>query len=267
MRNEKKILIHIPPILPFFLGSTSLPNSPSPPPEWHRRTGNGGWGQFKCCLCRFFFLTLFSCSRVGSPSGVSPTGRSSPWNSPTWVLPMGCSSSCTAPPWVPSMGCSPLGTGCSTMGPPWGHKPCQQTCSSMGSSLHRSCQVPAPAWVLHRVTASFGHTPALSWGPSWATGGYLLHCGPPWAAEGQPASPWSSPWAAEESLLWCLERLLPLLLHWPWCLQSCFFHVFSLLPQLLLHGSFFVFLNVLSKKCYHLCWWAQPWPAAGLSWS
>ena len=34
------------------------------------------------------------------------------------------------------MGCSPSGTGCSSMGPPQGHKPCQQTCSSMGSSLH-----------------------------------------------------------------------------------------------------------------------------------
>ena len=30
---------------------------------------------------------------------------------------------------------------------------------------HRSCQEPAPAWASHRVTASFGHPPALAWGP------------------------------------------------------------------------------------------------------
>jgi len=35
----------------------------------------------------------------------------------------------------------------------------------------------------------------------------------PWAAGAQPALPWSSPWAAGESLLWRLEHLLPLLLH------------------------------------------------------
>jgi len=34
------------------------------------------------------------------------------------------------------MGYSPSGTGCSSVGPPQGHKPCQQTCSGVGSSLH-----------------------------------------------------------------------------------------------------------------------------------
>jgi len=47
-----------------------------------------------------------------------------------------------------------------------------------------------------------------------ATGGYLLHCGPPWTAGEQPASPWSSSQVAREgSLLWHLKHLLPLLLH------------------------------------------------------
>lgn len=55
---------------------------------------------------------------------------------------------------------------------------------------------------------------------------YLLHCKPLWAAEGQSASRWSSPWAA--ALLECLEQFL-LLLHWPHCLQTCFFHIFLLL--------------------------------------
>jgi len=75
--------------------------------------------------------------------------------------------------------------------------------------LHRSCQEPASVQAPHRVTAFFGHT-HLFWH------GVLpgLHCGPPWTAGGQPASPWSSSWAAEEkSLLLCLEHLLPLLLH------------------------------------------------------
>ncbi|KAK4825359.1 hypothetical protein QYF61_026878 [Mycteria americana] len=70
--------------------------------------------------------------------GVPAMGDSPPRTSPTWVLPTGCSSSPTAPAWVPFMGCSPSGTDCSSVGPPWGHKSCQQTCSSMGSSLHGS---------------------------------------------------------------------------------------------------------------------------------
>jgi len=43
---------------------------------------------------------------------------------------MGCNSSQTAPAWVLSMRCSPSGTDCSSVGPPWGHKLLQQTCSS-----------------------------------------------------------------------------------------------------------------------------------------
>ncbi|XP_064501646.1 protein N-terminal glutamine amidohydrolase isoform X1 [Pseudopipra pipra] len=50
------------------------------------------------------------------------------------------------------------GTGHSSVGPPWGHKSCQQTCSSMDSSLHGSagpCQESAPARASHWVTAFF----------------------------------------------------------------------------------------------------------------
>ena len=49
---------------------------------------------------------------------------------------MGYSSSRTAPAWVPSTGCSPSGADCSSVGPPRGHKSCQQTCFGVGSSLH-----------------------------------------------------------------------------------------------------------------------------------
>ncbi|KAK4810942.1 hypothetical protein QYF61_013350 [Mycteria americana] len=93
--------------------------------------------------------------------GVPPTGDSPPRTAPAWVL---------------SMGCCPSGTDCSRVGPlrghrscqktcssmgssPQGHRSCQKTCSSMGSSPqgHRSCQEPAPEQGLHRVTASFRH--------------------------------------------------------------------------------------------------------------
>jgi len=47
---------------------------------------------------------------------------------------------------------------------------------------HKSWQEPAPARAPHGVTASFGHPPALAWGPPWAAGGDLLHHGPPRAA-------------------------------------------------------------------------------------
>jgi len=51
------------------------------------------------------------------------------------------------------------------VGPPWGETPCQQTCSGVGSSLHKSWQEPAPVWAPHGVTASFRHPSALAWGP------------------------------------------------------------------------------------------------------
>jgi len=97
-------------------------------------------------------------------------------------------------------------------------------CGVLSAWVHRSWQEPAPARAPHGVTASCRHPPAPVWG---ATGGDLLHHGPPWAAGGQPVSPWSSSRAASEgSLLRHLEHLLPLLLH---CLQSCFSHIVSLL--------------------------------------
>jgi len=55
-----------------------------------------------------------------------------------WVLPTGYSYSQTAPSWVLSRSGSPSGIGCSSVGPPQGHRSCQQTCSSVGYSLHGS---------------------------------------------------------------------------------------------------------------------------------
>ena len=140
--GEKKSLIYKtssphPSLLP---GLKFTPVSLPPPPEWHMRTGNGGYCQFiTCCLCHSFLLRaktphtlpLLQCE-------VSVTGDSSLQTSPTWVLPTGCSSSQTAPARVSSTGCSPSGTGCSSVGPPRGSNPYQQTCSGVGSSLHGS---------------------------------------------------------------------------------------------------------------------------------
>jgi len=123
---------------------------------------------------------------------------------------------------------------------------------------YMSCQKPAPARACHWVTASFGHPPALVWGPPQASGGFLLNHGPPWAAGGQPASPWSLSRAAGESLLWRLEPLLQR----PWCLQSCFSHIFSLLSSaaVAVAEGFFPFLKYVITE-------VLPWPAVGLSWT
>jgi len=128
------------------------PVSVPPPCERHRGMGNWDCSQFIThCLCRslslrgrtLHTLLLLQCE-------VPLAGDSSPQTSPTWVLPTGCSSSQTAPVWVPSTGCSPSGTGCSSLGPPRGHKSCQQTCSGVGSSLHGSAG-PASSLLQRRL--------------------------------------------------------------------------------------------------------------------
>lgn len=94
---------------------------------------------------------------------------------------------------VPFIGSSPSGTDYFSTGPPWSH---------------RFCQEPALPWASHKVTACFRHPHSPVWAPPRTAGGYLLHCGPPWAAEGESSSPWSSSWAAGESLLWNLNLFL-----------------------------------------------------------
>jgi len=175
--------------------------------------GNKNYSQFIILyFCDSFFLTLFPCSSVGcllqetvqqellqSESLLRATDLnelfqhgSFPWGA---VL-----QEQAAPAWVPCGVTSPA----SKPAPVW---------ASVSLLGHRSWQEPAPARELHDVTASFEHPAASAWGASWAEGGYLLHCGPPWAAGTQPASPQSAPRAAGESLLQHLKHLLPLLLH------------------------------------------------------
>ena len=103
------------------------------------------WGMVLCCMCRVTFCVAlhFALCLLYVWCGVSGvTGDSPPQPFPTSVLPTGYSSPQTAPAWVPSTGCSPSGTDCSSGGPPRGHQSCQQSCSSLGSSLHRSTGPP-----------------------------------------------------------------------------------------------------------------------------
>lgn len=76
----------------------------------------------------------------------------------------------------------------------------------------------------------------------------------------QPVFPWSSPQAAQESLLQYVEHLISPLLS-PWYLQGCFSLIFF--PYILLHSVFCPFVNLISQKCYHGGCWAQLCPTVG----
>lgn len=126
-------------------------------------------------------------------------GHSPLLTSPTWVLPWSCSSSQTAPTCVSSTGYSSSGGDCFCMGPHGETLPAKLfQCGVLFPLVCRSCQEPALALTAHRVTIS-GHPSVSVWGPPGSVGGSLLHCGPLWAAGGQPVSPQSSPQASGES--------------------------------------------------------------------
>jgi len=126
----------------------------------------------------------------------------------------------------------------------------------------------APVWVPHGVTSPASN-PAPVWAPlstglqvlpgaSFSTGSpvsqlpsdiHLLHCGSPWAAGGQPASPLSAPQAAGESdLAPGASTTPPFLLTW---VSAELFLSHRLTP---LSGCcpqarfFFPFLNTLPKR-------------------
>jgi len=141
------------------------------------------------------------------------------------------------------------------VGPPRGHKPCHQTCSSMGSSLQGST---GPGRSLLQCSLPMGSQfpsgmPLLQRGvPST---GCRWRSAPPWTSmdcRAQPASPWSAPGAAGEFLLQCLEHLLPSPSSLTLVSAELFLsHSLTSLPQLLLHCRFFPFLTTLSQRCYH----------------
>jgi len=143
-------------------------------------------------------------SSHSSPAPVwGPThGRQSSLNCSN-VSPSHGLSSQTASLCIFSTGC-PSGTGCSSMGSPRDQKPCQQTCSGMGSCLQGSTspgrnllqrRLPMGSQPSSGIHLLLRGVPSMDYG--WVSS-------PPWtsiAAVGQPASPWSSSQAAEESLL------------------------------------------------------------------
>lgn len=61
------------------------------------------------------------------------------------------------------------------------------------------------------------------------------------------------PWATGP-LLQCLECTLHSILFRPWCLQSCFLHIFP--QQLCLYGILPLYSFLWGAGCLHLCCWA-----------
>jgi len=150
-------------------------------------------------------------------------------------------------------GCSLSGTGCSSVGPPWGHKLCQQTCSGVGSSLHGFA---GPARSLPQR--------GLPTGSQLPLGIHLLRHGVPstgyrWISaplqtskdcRETTASPQSSSQVAREgSLLRHLKHLLPPTSSLTLMSAKLFLsHRLTPLSSLPFHRSFF---SSPSSLCYH----------------
>ena len=197
-------------------------------------------------------LILFPCSSLKVPL----TGDSSPLAAPMWVLPTGC---------------SPSGTGCSSMGPPQGHKPCQQTCSGMGSSLHGSTdpgrsllQRRAP----HRVTSSFRHPPVLVWGPvhglqveicsTMDLRGLQGHSLPHHGLQHElQRKTFCSSVSSTSSLSFFTDLGV--------CRVVSFTLSHSSLSTAVSQQFFFPLLEYVIPEVYHCCWLAWPWAAVGPS--
>lgn len=241
--------------------------------------GNEGFSQIItwCLSCAFLLREREDSSRSSLAPGWNLShGKSSFMNLSSvgnfhkLQLFLNCSSM------APSMGCSPLGMGYFSTGPPRDDKSCEQTCSSVGSSVHK-CADTARSLLqcgLLMTLVSFGHPAASLWHPLKAVGRSLLPRGSPWAAEEQlphhnlPHGLWRNLCSGT----WSIPPLHPpLLLHWLGCLQDCSSHMLSLLTSLAVICfctiTFFPFLNLSFQRHYHHCWQAFPWPAVGPSWS
>jgi len=86
------------------------------------------------------------------------------------------------------------------------------------------------------------------------TGGYLLHHGPPWAARGQPVSPWSFIMSCKGRLSTSASRAPPLPTSSLTLVSAELFLSHSLTPlsSLPFHCNFFFpFLNMLSQRHCH----------------
>nr|XP_054496082.1 nascent polypeptide-associated complex subunit alpha, muscle-specific form-like isoform X1 [Agelaius phoeniceus] len=153
---------------------------------------------------------------------------------------------------------------------PMGSQVLPGPCSSVGSSLHGfagPCQVPAPAQVSHGVPAPAQAPPAPARAPPGAAGASLLS-GPSMGCRGPAASPGAAQGISGQSAPapGAAPAPPPAL---PWGVQSCSSHVFSPCSSLLTvtPTPSPIFLNLLPQRCYRHFQLAQPWPAAGASWS
>jgi len=139
----------------------------------------------------------------------------------------------------------------------WAHKSCQQTCSSVDSSLPMGPQVLPGACC--STASPWGHSLLQASTYSgvrsipWAAGGYLLHCGPPWAAGEQPTSPWSSSRAAGESLLQYLQYLSSPSFFTDLGACRVVALIFSLLSPAAVAQVFSPPFKTLSQRHYHHC--------------
>jgi len=115
-----------------------------------------------CCRCRSFLLTLFPWSRMGSHPQETILHKLLQCESFPWGAVLQEQLQCGFFP----TGCSPSRTECSSVGPPWGHKFFQQTCSAVGSSVHGSTG-PARSLLQH----------GLPTGSLASLGIHLLQCG------------------------------------------------------------------------------------------
>ena len=172
------------------------------------------------------------------------------------------------------MECSPSGTGCSSVGPPWGHKPCQQTFSGVGSSLHWSA---GPGRSLLQLRLPTGSQPPSGIHP-------LRHGLPSTGCRWRSSPPWTSMDCRKTA---CLSMVFIMRCKGRLSVPSCrapllpppssltlvsaeFFlsHSVTPLSSLPFHRSFFFpFFNMLSQRHYHCCKLAWSWAVVGMSWS
>jgi len=135
-------------------------------------------------------LILFPCSKVRSLSQETVLHKllqreSFPWATALHELPQRGSfpqgavlQEQAAPAWVPHGVTSPASK--------------TLRCGLLSPRVCSSCQEPAPAWGSSQYNSFLQASTCSGVGfIAKATDGYLLHCGPPWSAGGQPASPWS----------------------------------------------------------------------------
>jgi len=233
LRNRTRSYKHLPPTLPFFPGSASLPFLSLLP-----LSDAEGQGMVVAVRSSHVvsaapsssgegLLTLYPCPSMRSLSQETVLHNllqceSFPRAAALHQLPQRGSlpraavlQEQAAPAWVP-MGSQALPANLLRHG-------------LLSPQVHRSWQEPAPAWAAHRVTASFRHPPALAWGPFHGLqvgicstmdlhvlqGDNLPHHGLHHELQGISAQASGAP--------------PPLLLHRPRCLQSCFSPIISLL--------------------------------------